>query len=86
MFKRWIAAILVIALAGSIWFVASTTDDPDYADTAAEALPEGSTEDTPAEEAPAFTDDGSLIIRTNDGTTVTVGTGEVSVRGMYGYL
>lgn len=36
--------------------------------------------------ATGLTDDGSLIIRTNDGATVTVGTGEVSVRGMYGYL
>ncbi len=33
-----------------------------------------------------LTDDGSLIIRKDDGTTVTVGSGEVSVRGMYGYL
>ena len=30
--------------------------------------------------------DGSLVIQKDDGTTVTVGTGEVSVRGMYGYL
>ena len=34
MFRRWIAAILVIALAGSIWYVAGTTDDPEYADVA----------------------------------------------------
>lgn len=36
--------------------------------------------------ATALTEDGSLVIRKDDGTTVTVGTGEVSVRGMYGYL
>ncbi len=33
-----------------------------------------------------LTEDGSLIVRKNDNTTVTVGSGEVSVRGMYGYL
>ena len=31
-------------------------------------------------------DDGSLVIQKDDGSTVTVGTGEVSVRGLYGYL
>ena len=33
-----------------------------------------------------LTEDGSMIIRRDDGSLVTVGTGEVSVRGMYGYL
>ena len=33
-----------------------------------------------------LTQDGSLIIRQDDGTTCAVATGEVSVRGMYGYL
>lgn len=36
--------------------------------------------------ATRLTEDGSLVICRDDGTTVTVGTGEVSVRGMYGYL
>jgi len=30
MFKRLLCAILVLALAGSIWYVAVTTDDPEY--------------------------------------------------------
>lgn len=33
-----------------------------------------------------LTEDGSLVIRLEDGTCTTVGSGEVSVRGMYGYL
>ena len=33
-----------------------------------------------------LTEDGSLVVQTDDGTQVIVGTGEVSVRGMYGYL
>ena len=37
-------------------------------------------------EAIDLTDDGSLIIRLSDGTLRQVGSGEVSVRGMYGYL
>ena len=31
-------------------------------------------------------DDGALLIRFADGTTETVNAGEVSVRGMYGYV
>ena len=31
-------------------------------------------------------DDGGLIVRLSDGTITTVSSGEVSVRGMYGYL
>lgn len=33
-----------------------------------------------------ITDDGGLLIRHRDGTTQTVTSGEVSVRGLYGYL
>ena len=39
---------------------------------------------------PAFAQDldenGCLIVRLNDGSTETIGSGEASVRGMYGYL
>ena len=31
-------------------------------------------------------DDGALLVRYADGTTQTVASGEVSIRGMYGYL
>lgn len=31
-------------------------------------------------------DDGALLVRYTDGTTQTVASGEVSIRGMYGYL
>ncbi len=34
----------------------------------------------------ALTDDGSLTVQLADGTTITAASGEVSVRGMYGYL
>ena len=33
-----------------------------------------------------LTEDGSLVVQKEDGMQVSVGTGEVSVRGMYGYL
>ena len=33
-----------------------------------------------------ITEDGNLIVQKDDGTQVTVGTGEVSVRSTYGYL
>ena len=33
-----------------------------------------------------ITNDGSLIVQKDDGSKIIVGTGEVSVRGMYGYL
>ena len=36
--------------------------------------------------AEKLTDDGSLVVRKADGAAVTVTSGEVSVRGMYGYL
>ena len=31
-------------------------------------------------------DDGGLVVKYDDGTTATVSSGEVSIRGMYGYL
>lgn len=34
----------------------------------------------------SLADDGSLTVKLTDGSTVTVGSGEVSVRGMYGYV
>lgn len=37
-------------------------------------------------QALAITDEGGLLVRYNDGTTQEVNSGEVSVRGMYGYV
>ncbi len=51
MFKRWICAILVVAMAASIWFVGSRTDDPDFAPQEAAEGPEGETGPAPATEA-----------------------------------
>ena len=34
----------------------------------------------------ALTEDGSLTVRLTDDAIVTVGSGEVSVRGLYGYV
>ena len=65
MFRRWIAAILVIALAGSIWYVAGTTDDPEYADVA-EDTPQVVSEEGDAGDVPAFIDDGSLTLWYSD--------------------
>ena len=52
MFKRWIAAILVIALAGTLWYVAFSTDDPDYSEELRQSAAEtaalaGQTEEEP---------------------------------------
>ena len=61
MFRRWICAVLVAALAGSLWYVATTTEDIGYrdiesADAGADAAPDGgSAED-------AVPDDGSLTL------------------------
>ena len=33
-----------------------------------------------------LTEDGGLVVQKDDGTQFTVGTGEVSIRGLYGYL
>ncbi|MCR5301840.1 MAG: sugar ABC transporter substrate-binding protein [Lachnospiraceae bacterium] len=66
MFKRWICAILVAALALSLWYVAYTTDDPMYeraseTDEATEEGEPGQQADS-AQNIPAYTDDGSLTI------------------------
>ena len=61
MVKRWICAILVIALAGSLWYVASSTDDPEYSDGPVEAVAV-SPEEGEGETVPSFVDDGSLTI------------------------
>ncbi len=37
-------------------------------------------------EAVEITDEGELMVRTKDGTTHTIFSGEVSVRGLYGYV
>ncbi|MCR5672755.1 MAG: sugar ABC transporter substrate-binding protein [Lachnospiraceae bacterium] len=63
MVKRWICAILVTALAGSIWYVARTTDDPLYSDNYEEPLdaPQAEGGESTASE-PSFVDDGSLTV------------------------
>ncbi len=60
MIKRWICAILILALAGSVFYIARTTDDPSYqagSGKTADAAAEGE-EEAP----PAFEDDGSLTL------------------------
>lgn len=64
MFKRWICAILVIAMAASIWFVGRTTDDPDYAPQ--EAAEGGEGEGDPAPALAESLDDGSLTLWYSD--------------------
>ena len=64
MIKRWICAILVVALAGGLWYVATTTDDPMYermtqSDT---ELSEETGEGEETEPEPAYVDDGSLTL------------------------
>ena len=58
MIKRLICAILVLALAGSLWYIASINYDPQFAETAEDK--KVSEED--ASNVPAYTDDGSLTI------------------------
>lgn len=54
MLKRWIAAILVLALAGSLVYVAKTHDEQEAEETGA------------AEDTPVFVDDGSLTLWYSD--------------------
>ena len=61
MFKRLISAILVLALAAGIWYVADTTDDPEYMKNT-EETPADSEEEQDAGDMPVFTDDGSLTL------------------------
>lgn len=60
------AVILVLALAGSVWYVAKYTDDPLFSDNeeTAEAAPADGDETAAGEEeaVPAFADDGSLTL------------------------
>ena len=58
MIKRLICAILVLALAGSLWYIASINYDPQFAETAEDK--KVSEED--ASNVPAYTDDGRLTI------------------------
>jgi len=64
MLKRFICAMLVIALASSIWYVAYTTDDPDFSQKSSEDVSEegegtegeaGSTGNVPAADRDALT-------------------------------
>ncbi len=63
MIKRWICAVLVLALAGSVFYMAKTTDDPDYRSGLEKEQTEEGASDEAAEEAGAsFKDDGSLTL------------------------
>ncbi len=62
MLRRWICAILVLALAGSIFYIAKTTDDPLYQSNSAGTKTGDAADTAEAEETPAFTDDGSLTL------------------------
>ncbi len=60
MFKRLVCAVLVLALAGSLWYVANTTYDSQFALTAEDAAP---APDAAEEgEETGFVDDGSLTL------------------------
>ncbi len=60
MLKRLICAILVLAMAGSLWYVASINYDSQFAETAEDT--KVSEEGREAEGAPVYTDDGSLTL------------------------
>lgn len=64
MLKRFICAMIIVALASSIWYVAYTTDDPDFSQKSSEDVSEegegtegeaGSTENVPAADRDALT-------------------------------
>lgn len=59
MIKRLICAFLVVALALSVCFVAKTTDDPDFAQSAADT---GKEEDPEGAGAALLADDGSITL------------------------
>ncbi|MCR5590299.1 MAG: sugar ABC transporter substrate-binding protein [Lachnospiraceae bacterium] len=63
MFRRWICAILVAALAGALWYVSVSTEDPGYRDTEdAETVRTDGSEGGEEAAEPAYTDDGSLTL------------------------
>ena len=62
MLRRWICAILVLALALSVFYVAKTTDDQSYRAGASEEAPDGNAAEDEGVTAPAYTDDGSLTL------------------------
>ena len=62
MLRRWICAILVLALALSVFYVAKTTDDQSYRAGASEEAPDGNAAEAEGVTAPAYTDDGSLTL------------------------
>ena len=64
MIKRLICAVLVVALAASLWYVASVTYDTEFAITA-EDQPESAATGEDGEVA-AFADDGSLTLWYSD--------------------
>ncbi len=63
MFKRLICAILVLALGGSLWYVANITYDTQFAETAEDAVQTGEGADG---EAAVPVDDGSLTLWYSD--------------------
>ena len=66
MFKRLVCAALILALAGSLWYVASVTYDPEFAETGEDAPDAVAAEGEEATEQPVFKDDGSLTIWYSD--------------------
>ena len=59
MIKRFICAVLVLALAGSLWLVAYSSDDPMYSNNVDDKTISAEGE---AEDEAAFVDDGSLTL------------------------
>ena len=59
MIKRFICAVLVLALAGSLWLVAYSSDDPMYSNNVDDKTVSAEGE---AEDEAAFVDDGSLTL------------------------
>ncbi len=62
MLKRFICAILVIALGSSVWYVAATSDDPDYSKKLREESLPDTAEEGEESGTPAVIDDGSLTL------------------------
>ncbi len=66
MFKRLVCAVMVAALACSLWYVAATTYDPEFAETAEDAKDAVIAEDGTKAGEPLYTDDGSLTLWYSD--------------------
>ena len=66
MIRRLVCAVLVLALAGTIWHVASAAYDPDFAESAEDINTQITGSEEEPDEAPAFVDDGSLTLWYSD--------------------